>query len=160
MNDHQENVQADPPPLRLVHLLLYMTVFGAYLSFVTLPNLRSSGRPLSLRESSDFNYRRIIELPQAAVAAAALTVVVLLIVWTCRRKRVWDQPGHWIALWTVWQMVSIQCVRTLIAVIRWVGRIDSFEDYVRFRQWSKAFYVRQPLPFVILFNVLSVGWRR
>ena len=86
------------PPLRVVHVLLYLAVASVYLTAA----LSHEWNPSSdLRSASDETYRRLVVAPPALWNAATTTVVILLVVWTIQRRRAWTEPGHWIALWLV-----------------------------------------------------------
>jgi hypothetical protein len=146
-----------PPPLRLVHLLLFMAVCSVFLSIAISPQFASP--PRDLREAADPRYRRIIAVPDAMLDAATATVLILLVVWTCRRRRVWNLPGHWIALWLLWQKVSLHCVRPLVGLAKWLAGVQSADDMIQFWEWGKGIYALQYLPFGLLFLCLAFGWR-
>jgi len=146
-----------PPPLRLTHLLLYMAVCSVSLAVAMSP---AGNPPLSLREAADPRYRRIIVVPDALLWAATITVFLLLVVWTCQRRRVWNQPGHWIAAWLIWQLVGYYPCHELVMLGKWLTGVETADDMIEYWKWAKGFYALQYLPFALLFLCLAAGWRR
>ncbi|MCI0333306.1 MAG: hypothetical protein L0228_08800 [Planctomycetes bacterium] len=147
----------DPPPLRLAHLLLFMAVCSIFLLVATSPQL--AGPPRDLREAADWRYRRIITVPTAMLNAANTTVVILLVVWTWRCRRVWNQPGHWMALWWLWQMISPWCEVQLYSLTKWLAGVDTTDEIIQFWALGKGIHVLRSLPFGLLFFALAFGWR-
>jgi hypothetical protein len=149
----------DPPPLRLVHILLFVAVYSAFLAFVGLPHMRhvlgAYMGPIG------FEARVRIEAVARGVCLSALmTVAVLTLVWWLRGFLVGNLPGHWLALWSVWCMISTFCVVELIEFGRWLFVVRSADDYIRMWDWAKSLYLLQDAPFALLFLTFAVGWRK
>ncbi len=157
MADEGSTPRPEAAPFRLVHLLLYVVVCSVFLVDATSPQFMGPAR--DLREAADWRYRRIIATPVAMLDAANATVLLLLACWTCRRRRVWNEPGHWIAMWWLWQKVSPWCVQQLFTIVRWVAGIDTTDELIEWWDLLKAIYIIRSLPFGILFICLAVGWR-
>lgn len=154
----QSLARPGPPPLRVVHLLLYMAVSSVYLAFVTLPQIRE--RVTARLPASGFQEQWRVRLTlEGLVYSATITICILLVIWWLRGWRVWDQPGHWIALWVSWDAVSLHCVRQVVALAKSLAGVQSADDMLRFWEWAKGLYALQYLPFAILFLCLAIGWR-
>ena len=155
MTDKVIETRIDPPPLRLVHLLLYMAVCSVFLFAATSQQFASP--PRDLREASDWRYRRIIAMPRVMLDSANTTVLILLVVWTCRGRRVWNQPGHWLALWWFWQWFSPMCESWLMSIAEWLAGVETTEEFIQFWEWAKSIHMLRSLPFGMLFLVFACG---
>jgi len=147
----------DPPPLQVVHLLLYAAVCSVFLFVATSPG--NLGPAIDLRSAADPRYRQIVTAPTAMLDAANATVLILLGYWSCRRIQVWNEPGHWIALWWLWQKISLWCVLQLVTIVRWVAGIDTVDELIDSWDALQSIYMIRFLPFAILFFCLACGWR-
>jgi hypothetical protein len=113
-----------------------------------------------LRSASGGTYRRLIVTPPALCNAAVITTVILLFVWTIQRRCAWTEPGHWIALWFVWQGVAPYCTTQLFQVVRILSGVRLEDDWTTFYPWSKAVHGLRYLPLAILFVCFALGWKR
>lgn len=148
----------EPPPLRLVHLLLYVAVCSVFLFAETSP--RFARAPRDLREAADWRYRQIIRLPDALLDSANVTVLVLLAAWTFAGRRVWNEPGHLLVLWWVWGHVSPACESQWMSVAEWLAGVRTSQEFIQFWNWAKAIHLLRSLPVACLFLGVALGWRR
>jgi hypothetical protein len=131
----KENADRVLPPLRLVHLLLYIVVASIYL---TVAMSRHWNPPVTLLAASDARYWQIISTPPALWNAATTTVVILLFTWTCQRRNVWREPGHWLALWFVWNWIERYIGNYLFQLVRILARVGLKDDWSHFWPWAKS----------------------
>lgn len=145
-----------PPPLRLAHLLLYMAVCSVFLTIVTLPQVRDS---IFLVKVATAEYRMTVRIHTAAFAiifSATLTVFILLVTWWVKGKRVWNQPGHWMAVW----LVVTWCFDHAMYLAERHHRLHGGPSaMLRFWDSVRPLYLFERLPLALLFAVLAVGWR-
>lgn len=91
--------------------------------------------------------------------SANATVLILLVVWTCRGRRVWNEPGHWLVLWWFWPWLSPMCESWLMSIAEWLAGVETTEEFIQFWEWAKAIHMLRSLPFGILFLGIACGWR-
>jgi hypothetical protein len=149
----------DPPPLRLIHLLLYTAVCSAFIAFVGLP--RMIYKIHSFLPAPGFETRARIDAVLRDVCLSALvTVAVVVVVWWLKGMRVGNQPGQWIAIWASWSLVSTVCVVKLIDAAEWCVNVQNADDFILMWPWAKSFYLLQDAPFALLFLAFAWGWRK
>jgi hypothetical protein len=150
--------RSELPPLRLVHLLLYTAVCSVYLSFATLPRIKEwTGSTLP---APGYHERvRVQFMLEGLVTSTTITVSILVIVWWMRGRRVWDQPGHWIAASVLWGAIGHECCHQMVMLFKWLTGSESNEDFIKFWDWAKGFYALESLPFAVIFLLLALGWR-
>jgi hypothetical protein len=152
-----ENPDRDLPPLRLVHLLLYLVVASVYLTMAMSWRWNPSE---DLRAAADGRYWQIISTPPALWKAATTTIVILLFVWTCQRRRVWCEPGHWLALYFVWNGIAPAIGNHLFQMVRILSGTGLKDDWSHFWPWAKSVHGIPHLIPAIISIALAFGWRR
>ena len=152
-----KSADRDLPPLRLAHLLLYLVVASVYL---TMAKSHRWNPPVDLRAAADSRYWQIISTPPALWNAATTTVVILLFVWTCQRRSVWREPGHWIALYLVWNRISPHIGNYLFQLVRILSGVSLKDDWSHFWPWAKSVHGIPFLVPAVVSVALALGWRR
>ena len=146
----------DPPPLRLAHLLLCIAVCSAYLTIVTLPQITDAIFAVKVATPE---YRMTMRINAAAFAiifSATLSVFILLVTWWRQGKRVWNHPGHWMAVW----LVATWCFTHAMYIAERHHRLHGVPPaLIRFWDSVRPLYLLEHLPLALLFIVLAVGWR-
>lgn len=149
-------VDPNLPPLRLVHLLLYVVVASVYLAMAMSWRWNHSS---DMRAPADPRYWQIVSTPPALWNAATTTVVILLFVWTCQRCRVWCEPGHWLALWFVWNLIGRYIGNCMFQLVRILVGVGLQDDWSHFWPWVKSIHGIPHLFPAVAFIALAVGWR-
>jgi hypothetical protein len=151
-------VLPNPPRLRLIHVLLYITVGSFFLAFISLPH--ATERIEVVLPTPGYDARvRIDEVLTGLGQCAVLTIVLLLPLGWFRGLRVGNQPGHWMAIWSLWSLISTFCVVKLIDFAEWVARVKTPDDFIRVWPWAKDFHLLGDVPFAIPFLLFVFAWR-
>ncbi len=148
----------DPPPFQVVHLLLYATVCSAFLFAATTPD--NVGPAIDQRSAADTRYRQIVAAPAAMLDAANATILILLGYWSYRRMRVWNEPGHWIAFYWLWQKSAAWLIGYARSFVRWIAGINTVDELIASWTYLQALGALRFLPFGVLYLLLACGWRR